>query len=463
MTNIDPKHYRSLLESVVRGKRWIVAMDVLIPAARFAKILLDYGATDVLAIGASRGTGDLPDPEVVRQIELGAKAKDMMSGIRNGMRLLADLPSEVRAEVDRFDPGGEARVIGALFSDGSPVAGRSQLGARPVSWQVLEDKTTIDELWREVGVPHAEVEIVEARLESLRAACVGVARGEEVVIAGDNKEGFHGGAQYVRWIRNEGHLVEAAQFFAAHCDRVRVMPFLEGVPCSIHGVVFSDEVIALRPCEMLVLRDPAAGRFVYASAATFWEPHDTMAQEMRLVARKLGEHLRERYDYRGVFTLDGVATKEGFRPTELNPRFGAALMRMTAGLEDFSVYLLHLVIAEGLELDYRPHDLQQLLIDFAQANPSGGGMQLVSKVIEVSSKGGLVREPSGWRLGRAGEAFDASFELGPSAMGGLVRVDLDRDRTPRGPSSAERVAGALGFLGQHFDLDLPPMAAPRES
>ena len=46
---------------------------------------------------------------------------------------------------------------------------------------------------------------------------------------------------------------------------------------------------------------------------------------MREAARRVGAVLRDEVAYRGAFTLDGVATVDGFRPTELNPRFGAGL------------------------------------------------------------------------------------------------------------------------------------------
>ena len=50
------------------------------------------------------------------------------------------------------------------------------------------------------------------------------------------------------------------------------MPFLEGIPCSIHGVVFPDGVATFRPVEMVTLRRPGSNRLHYAGAATFWDP-----------------------------------------------------------------------------------------------------------------------------------------------------------------------------------------------
>ena len=53
-------------------------------------------------------------------------------------------------------------------------------------------------------------------------------------------------------------------------NRVRVMPFLEGVPCSVHGIVLPDGTAALRPVELVTLR--RGTDLVYAGCATFWDP-----------------------------------------------------------------------------------------------------------------------------------------------------------------------------------------------
>ena len=52
--------------------------------------------------------------------------------------------------------------------------------------------------------------------------------GPEVVWSGDAREGFNGGGNFVRWVRSAEERAAALEFFAGHCDRVRVLPFLEG-------------------------------------------------------------------------------------------------------------------------------------------------------------------------------------------------------------------------------------------
>ena len=118
-------HYRSLLFQQLSGRPWIVAMDVLVVAARHAKELQALGVESVLAIGASRGTGELPSSEAVPQIDLASSGDlDMMEAIHSAQALLNDLPAQVREAVDRFDPHRAASVVGAIFCSHLPVADR---------------------------------------------------------------------------------------------------------------------------------------------------------------------------------------------------------------------------------------------------------------------------------------------------------------------------------------------------
>ncbi len=155
----DVTWYRDLLRSLVSGRPWVVAMDVLVPAAARAEALLELGADRALAIGAARGAGPLPDPELVPQVLLDVGADDMMESIRVAERALDDLPLDVRARVDAFDPRREARVLRTLFSTGAPVADRQVWGARPAAWRALEDKVVIDAVWDAAGVPRAPSEV----------------------------------------------------------------------------------------------------------------------------------------------------------------------------------------------------------------------------------------------------------------------------------------------------------------
>jgi hypothetical protein len=96
------------------------------------------------------------------------------------------------------------------------------------------------------------------------------------------------------------------------------MPFLDGVPCSIHGIVYPHHVIAVRPVEQITLRRVDQQTFFYAGCATFFDPPGAVTEAMRDLARRVGAHLRSTVGFRGAFSVDGVIGADGFRPTELN-------------------------------------------------------------------------------------------------------------------------------------------------
>src|SRR4029453_1313109 len=120
-----------------------------------------------------------------------------------------------------------------------PVGGRAVYGGRPPEWAALENKTTVDEVWDGVAAPRAPSEVVHLR-QNLSSVAQRLDTGDGTGWAGDNRDGTNGGGDYVRWVRDPADERTALDFFSAHCDRVRVMPFLEGVPCSIHGLVLPD-------------------------------------------------------------------------------------------------------------------------------------------------------------------------------------------------------------------------------
>ena len=153
------------------------------------------------------------------------------------------------------------------------------------------------------------------------------------------------------------------------------MPFVDGVPCSIHGIVLPDGVAVLRPVEMVVLRrilDDGSREFFYAGCATFWDPADDVRTQMVDVARRVGEQLRAEVDFKGTFTVDGVAAPDGFWPTELNPRFGAGINTIARAGGDVPILLINEVAGSGLPLGISATDLERELVPVADANRGGG-------------------------------------------------------------------------------------------
>jgi hypothetical protein len=338
---------------------------------------------------------------------------------------LAELPTEAVEFIDDVDP---SIVIGSFLNEQPTLAGRAVLAHRRPEWLALEDKIVIDAFWDRAGIERVPTVIVDAsdatRLDATRRA---LDCGEGTVLAGDAREGFNGGAEYTRLVLSDDDRDEAAVFFAAHCDRVRVMPYLDGIPCSIHGIVFPEHVVALRPIEMVVHRRPSAPRLRYAGCATWWDPHAEDRDEMRAIARRAGARLREEVDFRGAFTVDGIMTANGFRPTELNPRMGAGLNTMLHGIDELPLQLVLDALVGDIELDYRPDDLETTILTAGDANRAGGTWCTVSGEVDTITDGRLTLDADGTvRWATSDEHGAATLIAGSSPQRSFVRCMLTR-------------------------------------
>jgi hypothetical protein len=438
---MDVGYWRELLAPVVAGRRIVLTCNPVAAEAGRVKEMRQLGAADVFVLGEGMGTGTMPDCE---WHALDVSGSSILETLRAGQAALAKLPAAAAAALDRFDPDCDALVVGNFLNQNPSVAGRPCLSWRRPEWIALEDKTVVDELWDASGVAHSPSRVVA--VDDLQPE-------PGTVWAGDARDGFHGGAELTRWIRTEDDAADALTTMRAHCDSVRVMPFLEGIPCSIHGWVFPDLVVALRPCEMVTLR--RGSEFFYAGAATYWDPPDRDRVVMRDVARRVGEQLRQRVDFRGAFTVDGVMTADGFRPTELNPRMGAGL-GMLARARDLPLELLNQAIIAGRDLDYRAADFERVVLDIADACRSGGTWKaLPTDLGEVERD--LVWRDGEWRAAADGDERDAVMITGPSNVGGFARCGLEPARTPAGPSVAPRAAAFYAYLDRAFATDIGPL------
>jgi hypothetical protein len=441
---MDVEGYRELLRPLFAGRRVILSGGVVQGAAGQVGALRDLGAERCLVIGG-RGTGAFPDEADAEVVVVDLPAADMVEEIRAWERLHAEPPPEVCAALDRYDPDGGALLLLPPFDTARLVAGRSAWGARPPSWTALEDKTTVDGLCDRAGVARPPSEVVDVDPELLRAAADRLDAGAGTVWAGDASAGFNGGAVCVHWVRDEADAAAAAAALTGRCRRARVTPFLEGVPCSIHGFVTGDGVAVLRPVELVTLRAPTAPRLRYAGTSTVWDPEPADREAMRDVARRIGGALRAEVGYRAFFTVDGVLTAEGFRPTEVNPRFGAGLLGMRDALPDLPLPLLHRAAIAGA-IDPPAADLEAVLLPAADATRSAAAWLVVP--------GPPVDHPEEAELGEG-----VRVELGPSAMGRFVRVVFDAAALPPGRPVGPAAAAALAQADVRFGLGVGPLEA----
>jgi hypothetical protein len=453
-------HWENELVSVVSGRDWLVAIDVAVPGAALARQLTALGAARARVIAPYRGVGPLGDADAqVGPPPTAGPASDIMTGIRQAERWLDDLPPEARRALDAWDPTGDARVIRSLISEGRPVGGREVWGARPAAWRGLEDKTTVDALWDAVGVtrcPSTVVPLGDRR--AVHAAHRALDAGHGTVWSGDNREGWHGGASLVRRVRDADDADRVGAALALACDTARIMPFVEGIPCSIHGFVLPDAVLALRPCEMLVagdLHDPT--RFRYLAVATTWDPAPADREQLREIARQVGAHLRAAYGYRGFFTVDGVMGADGFRPTELNPRYGAGLNAIVPAAAGLPLYLLHLAAIAGAPIDWRPDALQATLLHTADTHRAVSAGLVVARAPEAPVTMGFTAD--GAPTEDDGPPFTVTW--GPGPAGGYLRLVAAPGAVPVGASAAPAVIACFAAADRAWDLGVGPLAPAR--
>jgi hypothetical protein len=444
----------------VRGalRRMFAGRPVVIsggPAAGIARLIPDVTELSgqqpfLLAYGV--GTGPMPRPGDAEMFVLPeGRSTSVVQATHAMIRVLADLPADAIAALDAWDPDRQAVVLGNPFFTGTEIGGRPVIGGRRPEWEALEDKTIADALWDAAGVPRATARVVASSYDELTAAARDVDRGAGTVWSGDAREGFNGAGEYVRWVRDEQQARDASDFFAMHCDRVRVMPFLDGVPCSIHGVVFSDGIAALRPVEMVTLRgvDGVADRFVYGGMSTHWDPPDADREAMREVARRVAARLAEQVGYLGGFSVDGVLTVDGFLPTELNPRFSGGLGAIAKGLPEFPLHLVLHALGSGHDTGLTAAQFETLLVESADAHRwGGGGLSLTSVQPTETDERPIIVSGNDVRLARDQEPSHGALMLGPSAVGAYLRFEPHADRVLPGRSIAPMVASAFGLADQ---------------
>ena len=214
------------------------------------------------------------------------------------------------------------------------------------------------------------------------------------------------------------------------------MPFLDGLACSVHGIVLPDGVAVLRPVEMVTLR--RGRQFVYAGCASYWDPPQEIREQMRSTARAVGVRLAEEIDFRGTFTVDGVVTEDGFWPTELNPRFGAGINTI-ARASGLPILLLNDLITASHDLDRSAMAVEADLLERADAQRGGGT----------------------WMRGLTHTADPGPCEVdGHTVTVGtrMVRCVWNPTTTPVGPSTAPRACEFWRYAAREFGADIGPLS-----
>ena len=419
------------LRTAFGGRRVVLAGAVAAAWTEHVPVLRDAGATDLLVVADGWGAGDPPDARVV--VVETPPGRSVMEQIRAEERFLADPPAAVRTALDDFDPDGDAVVLGSFLNVSPRLAGREFLTFRRPEWVALEDKVVVDAFWDRAGISRQPSAVVP--LDHAGEAARTLDRGDGTVWAADAREGFHGGASQTYWVADDESRDAAVAALQSVCDEVRVMPFLEGIPCSIHGIVLPDGVAVLRPVEMVTLR--RGRQFVYAGCATYWDPPDDVRDQMRSIARAAGSQLAADVEFRGSFTVDGVHASDGFWPTELNPRFGAGINAI-ARASGLPVLLLNDVVAGGYDVGRPAATIEAELVERADARRGGGTWM-----------GGLTHhaEPASREIDHDTVTIGAHF----------VRCLWNPETTPVGTSTAPRACEFWSYADREFATAIGPL------
>jgi hypothetical protein len=455
---MEAVEYHALLRNVVEGRRVILAGGPVASFTPTADLVHRLGAEAVLIVGTDGvGVGPLPAPAIASWVAVDTPPGSMNERIRASLRALHEPAAELRAAIERFDPSAGALVVGSFLNEAPALLGRPFLTHRRPEWLALEDKTTVDQLWDAVGVARAPSAVVPLERAALQRAAAALDAGSGTVWAADCTNGWHGGGEGLRWVRHAADIDEALGSLIGRTRRVRVMPLLEGVPCSIHGIVYPDHVIAVRPVEQITLRRVSPPTFVYAGCATFYDPPAAVRSSVRSMARQVGAHLRSSVGYRGAFSIDGVVGPDGFHPTELNPRWGAGLNALLRGVPDLPLMLLVDVLAGGRTVPYDPTALEQTLVAAADADRAGGTWRPVPGLVPATEPRPVAGGAAGWHWPAAGESPTGEVVAGPSPGGGFVRLHAAPDRTPLGPSFAPAAAAFWAFADRELGACLGPL------
>ena len=358
---MDQTYWARLLAAEYTGRKFLIVSESLAGATNLVRFLSECGAQRPFIVAATAGMGELPDPADAEWALLATTGSTHMDYIRSFSEAVTDLPSGIAAQIDAWDSERIAEVLDGFLAAESLVAARAHYGTRPQAWVDLEDKMVIDQIWDLADVRRAPSAVVPVAGSQIGQALGDLDVGAGTVWVADNTDGWHGGAEYLRWVRSADDAASARHWLATRCERMRIMPFLEGIPCSVHGFVFPDYVAAIRPIEMLVLRKARSTELKYAGTASFWDPPQARRGDARHrppgrqgVASRI--RLR-RWLHRGrcddPLRLSADRTQSGM---------GAGIGRAARGLPDLALAAINRALIAGVDIDYRPRDFEKILL-----------------------------------------------------------------------------------------------------
>lgn len=457
------EYWKQALSPVFQGRKVIITGGAIASILPRSRMVRELGAESTFMLATEgMGTGDTPNDTDGQWVKLDLPAaEDLTRSIEQGNNALGALPDEVIHAIEAFDPEKEAFVVGTFLHEQPTVADRPSLAYRKPEWLALDDKTIIDELWDDIGIDREPCSVLEIDKDKIATAMHESNNGDGVVLSGDSRDGAGGGAEGVMWVKTIDDIDRVLGYFQKHCDRLRVMPFLEGIPCSIHGMVFDDYIAAFRPVEMMVLRKHDTSEFFYAGTSTYWDPAPSDREEMRTIAKRVGATLKSKVDYRGLYTIDGVMSENGFRPTELNPRSGAGVKSLISAISDLPLELIAQATVSGAKLDYSPQELEQFVVESADSSRGGGTWKVFKHELPPIKDRPVSLTQDGWEWSESEDESDGVVSIGPSSLGSFVRLSPISSSMPTGPSFAPLAQKFWTFIDKNIDAGIGQLDTAR--
>ncbi len=456
------------------GRPVVLVTELLAGATRRIASLRDLGVTEVLVVTLGVGTGELPPDDVPRVLVTAPAPQSVTEQVTSWIRLAQQPPPEVHEAVQRFDPAGRALVLLGPFGGEDRFCDRESWGGRPATVAAWEDKTRADALFAAAGLTLAEHRVVPATPDDLVDAAGALDRGSGTVWSADASAGINGSADLVRWVRSPAEAADATAVLCQRARHVRIMPFLDGVPCSIHGFVLpptteprDEDVAVFRPVEQIVLRSASSATFVYAGLSTYFDPSPADREDMRAAARAVGVELARTAGLRGGFSVDGVLSAEGFRPTEVNPRFSGGLGTIAKAVPELPIELVQQAAVRGVDLGVTAADLEGALVAAADwrrfgsayvASRERDATETVSVPVTGDTDELAVAVASG-QGGQGSRPAAGTLELGPSPLGALVRFTPTPGAVPIGGRLAPYAVAALRLADELWDTGFGPWEA----
>lgn len=455
-------YFRRLLEPVYRDRKLLHVSEV--DAAMFgtASMLAELGAANPFLLAGNKGTTKARVPNDAEVCTLELRGATIVETARRFERLLQDLPQSLVKRINHWDPNMEARSVGVTLGEFTQVAGREKYGRRKSDWTNLEDKTTIDRFWDYVGTERAQSKVVSLHRSNLEEIANDLDVGLGTVWAADNSAGVHGGSTGLRWLESSQTATELVDEMSDFAENVRVAPFLEGIPMSIHGVVLANQVAVFRPVELITLRYVERNQFLWAGCSTSYDPHELDRLEMRRIAREVGIALRDSVGYRGPFSIDGILTESGFLPTELNPRLSGGFGALTRGIPGLPLAPLCWAAMEEEPLNYRPALLEQAILESADTNRVTGGHVVTTRRFEQLVEIKLVRDGEEFREALPGENPIAWLTCGPSPVGGIIFLQMAGSSERNGMLIAPEMVRVLRYCDHQFNTGFGQLNCAKE-